>query len=268
MGLCIGVKRALSLLDGICAKNRGKTLYAYGELAHNSHVIRYVESLGFRTIIDASEAEEGSVVLVRAHGISDSERSKLESNGVEIVDATCPLVAKNQNIMRNSEYPVVVFGIKGHSETLAVEGAAKGEYYVVEDKEDICQIPKDRKYRIIVQTTFETEKCKELMHEMERQGYQYAVSNSVCMASEMRRKAIRDLNGRVDILIVVGDRKSANSNALVAEARSIGLRSELIEDASDVDPHMFDGLSVVGISAGSSTPDDVIDEVVRRIESI
>ena len=269
LGFCIGVKRAFSLLNNVYNENKGmKDLYVYGDLAHNKHVMDHVYSLGFKTIYSPDEATEGSLVVVRAHGISDEKRSAFLKKGVELIDATCPLVLKNQNYMRTSELDVILFGLKNHSETVAVEGAAKGRYYLVENVEDIDAIPKDRRYRVIVQTTFESEKYSMLLKELDERGYSYIVSNSICMASEKRREAVRAFKGKVDLLIVIGDKKSANSNALVAEAKGVGLEAFLCEDADDLDIERLKGVSSVAISAGSSTPDNIIEEVVRRIEEL
>ena len=268
MGFCIGVKRAFSMVENVRANYQGRKLYVYGDLAHNQSVMDRVASYGFDTVYHASDVEPGSVVLVRAHGISDSERKELEARGSEIIDATCPLVLKNQDLMRSSELDVILFGIKGHSETVAVEGAARRKYYVIQDAGDLDCVPNDRKYRVIVQTTLESSRYGMLVDELDRRGFSYIVSNSICMASEKRREAVHLMKGSVPFLYVIGDRKSANSNALVSEALSIGLPSSLIEDQDSIDEDFIRQFDLVGISAGSSTPDSVINKVVRRLEEL
>ena len=156
MGICIGIKRAFSMLKDVWMNNHGQMIFIYGDLAHNSHVMDSLRKHGFKTIYRASDAVKGSTVIIRAHGISDRERASLVEKGVNIVDATCPLVKKNQDIMRSSEFDVLLLGIKGHSETIAVEGTARRNYYVIQDRKDLDNVPKDRKYRVIVQTTLES----------------------------------------------------------------------------------------------------------------
>lgn len=268
MGLCSGVKRAFSLVEKVYYEKQGKPLFIYGDLAHNKYVIKKIAEGGFITIYKAEDALPGSVVIIRAHGISDTERSILQEKGVEIVDATCPLVLKNQNCMRSSELDVILLGTKGHSETVAVEGASRRTYFVVQDKEDIDSIPNDRKYRVIVQTTFDTARYNMLMDELEARGYSYIVSNSICMASERRRDSIHALKGQVPFLLVVGDNMSANSKALVSEAERIGLEAALIDDENSIEEEMLKQFSVVGVSAGSSAPDEIIERVVRRLEEL
>lgn len=268
MGFCIGVKRAFSMVENVRANYQGRKLYVYGDLAHNQSVMDRVASYGFDTVYHASDVEPRSVVLVRAHGISDSERKELEARGSEIIDATCPLVLKNQDLMRSSELDVILFGIKGHSETVAVEGAARRKYYVVQDVSDLAEVPNDRKYRVIVQTTFETRRYEMLLEELDRRGILYIVSNSICMASERRRASIRAMKGLVPYIYVIGDPRSANSNALVKEAFDNGIGSSLIESADDIRVEDIRGYETIGVSAGSSTPDDVIDKAVRRLEEI
>ncbi len=268
MGICIGIKRAFSMLKDVWMNNHGQMIFIYGDLAHNSHVMDSLRKHGFKTIYRPSDAVKGSTVIIRAHGISDRERASLVEKGVNIVDATCPLVKKNQDIMRSSEFDVLLLGIKGHSETIAVEGTARRNYYVIQDGKDLDNVPKDRKYRVIVQTTLESGRYEMLMRELEDRGFSYVVSNSICMASEMRRESIHKMKGEVPFLYVIGDKKSANSNALVSEARSIGLEAMLLEDDTDIDEAFISRFDSVGITAGSSTPASVIDRVIRRLESI
>ena len=268
MGICIGIKRAFAMVEDVWRNNGGRPLFVYGDIAHNQHVIDTIREHGFKTIYSASEAPKGSIVVIRAHGISDEERRILDERGVVIVDATCPLVKKNQDLMRSSELDVLLLGIKGHSETVAVEGAARRKYYVIQDAGDLDCVPNDRKYRVIVQTTLESSRYGMLVDELDRRGFSYIVSNSICMASEKRREAVHLMKGRVPFLYVIGDRKSANSNALVSEALSIGLPSSLIEDQDSIDEDFIRQFDLVGISAGSSTPDSVINKVVRRLEEL
>ena len=268
MGICIGIKRAFSMLKDVWMNNHGQMIFIYGDLAHNSHVMDSLRKHGFKTIYRASDVVKGSTVIIRAHGISDRERASLVEKGVNIVDATCPLVKKNQDIMRSSEFDVLLLGIKGHSETVAVEGAARRKYYVVQDVSDLAEVPNDRKYRVIVQTTFETRRYEMLLEELDRRGILYIVSNSICMASERRRASIRAMKGLVPYIYVIGDPRSANSNALVKEAFDNGIGSSLVESADDIRVEDIRGYETIGVSAGSSTPDDVIDKAVRRLEEI
>ena len=268
MGICIGIKRAFAMIKEVWRKNKGKALFVYGDLAHNQHVMDMIRDNGFRTIYSASDAPLDSIVVIRAHGISDSEREILLKRNVQIFDATCPLVKKNQDVMRSSELDVLLLGIKGHSETVAVEGAAKGRYFIIENESDIDIVPNDRKYRVIVQTTLESSRYERLVNELDRRGYSYIVSNAICMASEKRRAAIHGMKGSVPFLCVVGDRRSANSNALVSEAENIGIPSTLVEDEDDIDINLIRQFDTVGISAGSSTPDSVIERVIRRLEEL
>ena len=227
MGFCIGVKRAFSMVENVRANYQGRKLYVYGDLAHNQSVMDRVASYGFDTVYHASDVEPGSVVLVRAHGISDSERKELEARG-----------------------------------------AARRKYYVVQDVSDLAEVPNDRKYRVIVQTTFETRRYEMLLEELDRRGILYIVSNSICMASERRRASIRAMKGLVPYIYVIGDPRSANSNALVKEAFDNGIGSSLVESADDIRVEDIRGYETIGVSAGSSTPDDVIDKAVRRLEEI
>ncbi len=265
MGLCSGVRNAIRLAEQVAAGNKGRRMCVYGNLAHNKIVMEHIAGLGMETIFNASDCRPGDVVLIRAHGISDRERSGFEEKGVHIVDATCPLVLRNQKDMRESSLPVILAGIKGHSETIAVEGVAKGPYIIVESPEDLDGIDPGVCYKLIVQTTFETSALEAIVARLDELGIRYVRGNSICRASELRREAIRRLCLDVDFIVVVGDRMSANSNALVAEARRYGKDAILVENPLDLDENMLKGFKTVGLSAGSSTSDAVIEEVERRL---
>lgn len=265
MGFCSGVRNAIRLAEKVAAENNGQRMYVYGNLAHNKIVMEHIGSLGMETIFDASGSRPGDIVLIRAHGISDRERSAFEEKGVRLIDATCPLVMQNQKAMRESSLPVILAGIKGHSETIAVEGVAKGPYITVESPEDLDGIDSGVCYKLIVQTTFETSALEAIVSRLDELGIRYVQGNNICRASELRRGSIRRLCLEVDFIIVVGDRMSANSNALVAEARRCGKDAILVENPSDLDENMLKGFKTVGLSAGSSTPDAVIEEVERRL---
>lgn len=265
MGFCSGVRNAIRLAEKVASENPGSTMYVYGNLAHNKIVMEHIESLGMKTIFDTTIPDAGDVVLIRAHGISDKDRAAFEKKGVHIVDATCPLVLRNQRNMRESTLDVILIGIKGHSETIAVEGVAKRPYHLVDSPSDLEGLDNSKVYRAIVQTTFETEKLEAILAKMDELGIRFIQGNSVCRASELRRDSIRHLSSLVDFIIVVGDKMSANSNALVAEARRYGKKAILVENPLDLDENMLKGYQTVGLSAGSSTPDNVIEEVERRL---
>ncbi len=265
MGICFGLSRAFDMLESLKGKNNA---FIYGNIAHNKHIVEHFTSIGFKTIYSPLEAPDGSTVVIRAHGISDEERDALRERRVCIVDATCPLVLNNQSSMRESECDVILVGIKGHSETAAVEGVARRPYFLVENIADIDAVPNDRKYRLIIQTTFDSVRCRLIISELKKRGYEFDQANAICPSSERRREAIHALKGVVPFIYVVGDKGSANSRALVEEARSTGIDSLLIENESGIDLDFIKHFDAVGISAGSSTPDDVVEKVIRRLEEI
>ena len=268
LGFCKGVENAISIVIYTCEEYRGRSIKIYGELAHNKKVIGYIERLGAMTIHSLDEINSSDVVIIRAHGISDAERKYIEKTASVVIDATCPLVLRNQEKMRASALPTLIFGIKGHSETKAVEGVSSSWYKVVTVPEDLDGLDVTEKYSVIMQTTFESSLSSALFARLDSMGISYNVSSSVCYASKKRREALKKLASTCDMIVVIGDRMSANTNALRNEAEGYGVKAVLIEREDEIEESMFSSVRRLGISAGSSAPPFQIDAIIKRIRSV
>ena len=266
LGFCGGVKHALRLaymtlratpVDGI-------KLYLYGELVHNANVVNDFIKKGASIIGSSNSIREKGTVIIRAHGICDDERKKLEDKGVKIVDATCPVVLKGQSLVRSSLLPVLIFGYKGHSEVTTLVGSRKDGAFVISEENDLFSLEKGE-YNGIVQTTFSTSLLDDLIEKASKMGIRVNVLNEICKASVNRRAGVKKLLDKVDAFVVVGDHNSANTRELVSIVEKAGLKCFLVEDENDISEEIY-SYKRVGLSAGASTPKEIYDRVIKNLE--
>ncbi len=266
LGFCNGVHRALDLahrtLDRADAEKR--RLYFYGQIVHNEKVCAWFTARGVEVVKSAEEVEKDSVVVIRAHGITDREREKLLERNVEIVDATCPVVLKGQRFIRESEKKVLIFGYKGHSEVLSLIGSSEQKTIVISDVEDLISVERGE-YNGVVQTTFSTTLLKVILEKAEENGIIINMLNHICMASTKRREAVTALLDKVDGFVIVGDGKSANTRELGNIVAQSGKPYFLVNGPDDIPPDVY-ALKCVGVTAGASTPRDFYTKVIEKLE--
>ena len=266
LGFCGGVERAVTIARSTLERTleEGRKLCFYGELVHNAVVCSYFSSRGAVTIKTAEEAAEGSVVIIRAHGVTDAEREILLSRGTEIVDCTCPVVLRGQSLVRSSSLPVLIFGYKGHSEAVTLVGSAVTQVKVVSSPLDLEGVEKGE-YNGVVQTTFSATLLKDILEKAGEKGIIVNVLNHICQASVERRESVLRLMEKVECLIVVGDRNSANTNELARIAEKRGFPCFLVGADDDIPPAVR-AYRRVGITAGASTPGEVYRRVKEKLE--
>lgn len=266
LGFCQGVHRAVDIARHALrrAQREGRPLYFLGQIVHNKEVCAWFSDNGAKVLSSFSDAECGSIVVVRAHGIGDREREALISRGVEIVDATCPVVLKGQSLVRESDKNVLIFGYKGHSEVTTLIGSSVNPVRVISCVNDLEEIEKGE-YNGVVQTTFSDVLLKLLLENAERKGIIINVLNHICKASINRREAVEKLLDKVDGFVVVGDKNSANTGELKAIAEKGGVKCYLVSDPSEIPEEIF-SLSRVGLTAGASTPTTLYKKVIEALE--
>ena len=269
LGFCGGVRNAVSKVCHLAQEHPERNIYVYGELAHNKFVMDHIRQLGVKVIHSTDAVPEGDTVVLRAHGVPDKDRNEFLSRGVVVEDATCPNVLRNQSAARTSTKSLLIFGYAGHSEVRAIVGATTGqEYRIVSSVDDLEGLDLEKEYDIIVQTTFDSMAFDSIIAKLDEDHVNYNICTRICLASSMRRIAVRALKDKgVECIVVIGDSQSANSKALYEEAKATGLPSFFVTGADEVD-ESFSRFSSAGVSAGSSTPDVVIEEVVRRLEDL
>ena len=260
MGFCRGVRAAIEKAE--TAASSSSPVYVYGDIVHSSAVMDRLRALGIIRIERIEEAEEPGAVIIRAHGIADDERKAFERKGFMIIDATCPVVLHNQKLLREAEGHVIIIGKKGHPEVLALCGARR-EAAVVSSPEDVRNLSPGS-YKAVLQTTFPSP--SPILEEAERQGVRIELLNAICPASGERRKALCDIIPSVDAVVVIGSAFSSNTAELLSIAKESGKPSYLVSDADEIPSEIY-SFGTVGITAGASAPDSLVDLVVRKLES-
>lgn len=265
MGFCFGVKNVFSILEKVRNTHPNASIYTYGKIVHNSHVVSQLEDLGIHAISSPEEVEKPGILIIRAHGIADADRIAFKKKGFTIYDATCPLVALNQRIIRSSLTPVLIVGKRGHAEVVAAAGCAKKPCFILEKSEDVATLDPGLSYTGLVQTTFSSSVFQAIKEELALRGMKVDFRNDICQASIKRRKALVAMCPKVDAIVVVGDPLSANSRELCELARSKGKPTFFIEDGEEVCEECKKYCKI-GLTAGASTPQSLIDSVLKRLE--
>ncbi|WP_318662317.1 4-hydroxy-3-methylbut-2-enyl diphosphate reductase [Treponema sp.] len=280
LGYCMGVRRAVESAEVALKEYKDKKVYSLGPLIHNQNALDDLASKGLNIIDENSidELKENSVVIIRAHGVKPSVKKILEDKNTVIIDATCPRVTVSQNRVKEFSrqgYTVFLTGDKGHAEVEGIKGFCESDFYCIEnlsEAQDVLKTNTFEKVMLLSQTTFsevEFAKISEFFKTFfdAKKGddkIQLVIINTICPATKQRQEALEKLSGKVKGIIVVGGKKSANTVRLYQKASSYVKKAVHIENASEI-PDEFYLLDTVGITAGASTPDSVIDEVVERL---
>jgi len=274
MGFCFGVRRAVEMMEE-AVRVRGE-MVSLGSVVHNPQVVEKLREEGLEVITDVSQAHDKPVAIT-AHGVGPEVIETLESSGVEIIDTTCPIVTRSQQwAKRLSEegFAVVIFGDPTHKEVRGVEGWAKGRVLIVASEDDVGLLPEDFPSRVgVLSQTTETEArfasfVKHLFEVNIDRISELRVLNTLCHATTSQQAATMHLAGEVSLMIVVGGRASANTRHLAAVSRECGIETYHVESADEIESEWLAGHERVGVTAGASTPDSVIDEVVSRLEAL
>jgi len=266
LGFCFGVKRAI----GIAQKNRGSV--TIGPLIHNkAEINRLKRDYAVEVVDDLSLIKEGQDVVIRTHGIERDKKKYLENRNINLIDATCPFVTKPQNIvekMSNEGYDVVIFGDSNHPEIKGVLSYGNERTFVVNTLEELQQLKLSQKIAIVSQTTRKPDDFAKLVEFLVLNYKEVRVFNTICNATFENQDAARDLAKEVDIMIVIGGKHSSNTKQLLHICLQECEDSYLVESVEDLNKEWFDGKKVCGISAGASTPDWIIEDIVKKIQLI
>lgn len=266
-GVCFGVKRALDLVNSECES--GGCLSTLGPLIHNPQVVHDLEAKGVRVVKSIGEAVTGSIVMP-SHGVPREVFAEAENAGLRVVDATCPFVAKvhaRVEALAADGYLVVVVGDAGHSEVKAIRSAAGDDAIVISSVDEVDSYKwRGKKVGVVSQTTQTPERFGGVVGRIAEKAAEIVAYNTICYATHDRQSAARNLAPNVDAMFVVGGRNSANTNRLAEICEACGVPTYHIETASEIDADWVSGMSVVGLTAGASTPQWIIDEARERLE--
>ena len=273
LGYCMGVRRAVETAFRALDENAGtdKKVFTLGPLIHNPSVLGVLENRGM-SVLDArdlSVVDKNSVVVVRAHGTTPAVMKDLEDRAQIVLDATCPRVHLSQK--RAAEwaargFTVIVAGDRNHGEVVSISAYADGKAIVIENTREALALEIPQKSVLIAQTTFSLDEFSAIAQILKEKNADIQVFNSICSATMERQNALRDLQGKADGILVIGGKNSANTRRLFETAASICKNAALIENQDEIPLGFFD-LETVAITAGASTPDQVIDAVEQKLLS-
>jgi len=270
-GFCFGVKRAI---DTVYEQLKtGKTIYTYGPIVHNEEVVRELEEKGVHVLNSKEELmalEGGVAVIIRAHGVPREIYEILETKGIECVDATCPFVKRIHKTVEEGSRDgneIFVAGNPGHPEVEGIVGWCHGTAKVVETLEEAQKVSFDDKKQgiLVAQTTFNYNKFDNLVEIFQQRGYNGIVVNTICNATEERQRAARELAGRADVMIVIGGKHSSNTRKLYEICSSECAHTYFIQTLDDLRLVLPTTVRLVGITAGASTPNKLIEEVQNYV---
>jgi 4-hydroxy-3-methylbut-2-enyl diphosphate reductase len=266
-GFCAGVVRAIDIVDRALAKY-GAPVYVRHEIVHNRHVVESLKAKGARFVEDLDEVPEGAVTIFSAHGVSRKVENEATSRSLPTIDATCPLVTK----VHNQGRAVIFIGHAGHPEVEGTLGQIDGELHLVENEDDVerLSIPVDAPIAYITQTTLSVDDTRGVIAALHRRFTDVAGPEirDICYATQNRQTAARELSRIADVLIVVGARNSSNSNRLREIGEEAGLPSYLVANSSEIDTEWVRNVRIVGVTAGASAPEIVVDDVVQTLMQI
>ena len=273
-GFCFGVKRAVDTVYKQVDTCNGP-IYTYGPIIHNEEVVKDLESKGvvvLRTEEDLDNIFEGTVII-RSHGVKKRIYDKLETKGIRVVDATCPFVKKIHNIVQKESAAgkyILIIGNPDHPEVIGIRGWAGEHAAVIQNADDIENIDFSKKEKICVvsQTTFNYNKFKDLVEIIKKKSYDIIVLNTICNATIERQTEAESIAESVDAMIVIGDKHSSNTKKLFEICRKACNNTYYIQTLGDLDLNQLGSVETVGITAGASTPNNIIEEVQNNVRII
>jgi (E)-4-hydroxy-3-methyl-but-2-enyl pyrophosphate reductase len=272
MGFCFGVRDAIEVVRDL--GDAGTPVYTLGAIVHNPQIAEQLETINVHVIDSIDEAPRGSIVAITAHGAPPTLQEDAEVRGLKVIDTTCPLVTRIQKTASDlvqQRYSVLIYGDARHKEVKGIVGWTNGKAKVITSMEDLEGWQPTRRVALISQSTSNVEKfvalARDLVGEMVVRGVEVRVINTICKPTKDRQRAVRELARESQLVIAIGGWASANTRKLVQAAKEEGAEAFQVERVDELRPEWFEGVEVVGITAGASTPDSVVDDVEARIRS-
>ena len=273
-GFCAGVIRAIDIVS-LAVKAHAPPVYVLHEIVHNRHVVEQLEARGVIFVEDLEDVPHGSVAIFSAHGVSKRVTESAHKRNLHVIDATCPLVTKvhrqGQRYQRQG-HELIIIGHVGHPEVEGTRGQIEGTVHVVGTLEEVeaLEVENPEHLAYVTQTTLSVDDTRDLIAALNRRfpGIRGPDLNDICYATQNRQDAVRQLAEVADVLLVVGAQNSSNSNRLREVGEQNGVVSYRIESAEDVDPDWFPGVGTIGITAGASAPEYLVEMVVERLKEL
>ncbi len=274
-GFCAGVTRAIETVERALAKF-GPPIYVRHEIVHNKYVVESLRQKGAIFVDEVTQIPKDAIVIFSAHGVSDKVEEDALSRGLDVIDATCPLVSKVHREAKKYEdegYEIILIGHKGHPEVEGTSGRVKKKVILVTDENDArtVEIGHPEKIAYVTQTTLSVDDTKKIANVLEKRFPQMQAglaTKDICYATQNRQDAVRELSKSVDMLLVIGAQNSSNSNRLRDLGEECGRVSYLINGAQDIDSAWFEGVENIGLSAGASAPEVLVQDVIAKIKEL
>jgi 4-hydroxy-3-methylbut-2-enyl diphosphate reductase len=272
-GYCAGVERAIEAVERALGEF-GSPVFVRRQIVHNRHVVADLEAKGAVFVDDEREVPVGSVTVFSAHGVTPAVHDNAARRGLSVIDATCPLVTKvhrEASRFARRDVTILLIGHAGHDEVIGTAGHAPGRTILVQTAEDASEVQVHDPERVayVCQTTLSVNDTAEIVEILRRRfpSIQAPPSDDICYATQNRQEAVKAVAGGSDVVLVVGSANSSNSNRLVEVARSMGVPAHLIEDEGEIDAEWLHGARTVGVTAGASAPEPLVERVVARLRA-
>ena len=271
-GFCFGVKKAMETVYQQIEMNGNKKIYTFGPLIHNEEVVKELKSKGVEVVdsIEELKSLKEGIVIIRSHGVSKDIYKIMEENGIECVDATCPFVKRIHKIVEKESAAgkqIIIIGNDGHPEVEGIKGWSSTPAIVIEKEQEALEFSckSDEKICIVSQTTFNYNKFQELVEIFEKKGYDISVVNTICNATEERQTEAKQIAAEADVMIVIGGTHSSNTRKLYEICKNECENTHFIQTLDDLDLELPKSVRLVGITAGASTPNNIIEEVQNYV---
>ncbi|MCK8913384.1 4-hydroxy-3-methylbut-2-enyl diphosphate reductase [Haemophilus influenzae] len=274
-GFCAGVDRAISIVE-LALEIHGAPIYVRHEVVHNRFVVNGLRERGAIFVEELSEVPDGAIVIFSAHGVSQAVRQEAKDRNLKVFDATCPLVTKvHMQVARASRKgtKAILIGHKGHPEVEGTMGQYSNEdggIFLIEKVEDIARLPMQENDNLtfMTQTTLSLDDTAETIAALKEKypAIQGPHKNDICYATTNRQEAVRELAKLSDLVLVVGSKNSSNSNRLAELASRMGVKSQLLDDPADIQDDWFNDVKTIGITAGASAPEELVQSIISRLK--
>lgn len=276
-GFCAGVDRAISIVE-LALEVHGAPIYVRHEVVHNRFVVDGLKAKGAIFVEELDEVPDDAIVIFSAHGVSQAVRQEAKRRGLKVFDATCPLVTKvHMQVARASKKgtKAILIGHEGHPEVIGTMGQYDNEnagIYLVDSVEDIANLPVSNEddLTFMTQTTLSLDDTAETIEALKAKypNIQGPRKNDICYATTNRQQAVRELAKQSQLVLVIGSKNSSNSNRLAELASRMGVQSRLIDGAEDIDPMWLLGVETIGITAGASAPEVLVQSVISHLQTL
>ena len=271
-GFCFGVKRAMGLAWRELCDEHDKQPYALGPLIHNKQAVEKYEERGLITVDDIEEIPSDVKMIIRSHGVSKSIYDRAEEKGLDVVDTTCPFVKKIHDIVKenyDNGKKIILIGDKNHPEVIGINGWCKNTAITIKtiEEAEVLELNNDKSYCAVAQTTMNLEVYRKIVEILKTKANDIEFNNTICSSTKARQEAARELASEMDCMIVIGGKHSSNTQKLVGICKEV-CPTFAIETRDDLDVEEIKKYENVGITAGASTPDWIIDDIIKFLKSL